>query len=49
MVNRTFRSLGTDSTAWFCQKNGGQIFTHFSVKLIQILQVDLNTPTKQAF
>ena len=45
MVNRTFRSLGTDSMAWYRQKNGGQIFTYIFVQLIQILQIDLNTPT----
>ena len=49
MVNRTFRSLGADDTAWPHQKNGGQIFTNFFVKHIHIVQVDLNTPTKQAF
>ena len=49
IVNGTFRSLGTDSTAWSRQKNGAQIFSHFFVKVTQILQVDLNSPTKEAF
>ena len=48
MVNRTFCALGADSIAWSRQKNGAHIFTHFVVKLINILQVDLNSPINQA-
>ena len=49
MINRTFQSLGTDSTACFLPKERWPDFHSFFVKLIQILQVDLNTPTKQDF
>ena len=40
MVNSTFSSLGMYSRLDFCQKNGGQIFTHFCVKLIVVDMVN---------